>query len=238
MKIHNPVRRILFTVLTASALACASVQAQYLNTFDNAGSFTTGARNFNPPPIWIGHDYGNDTANSVVWSSQDAAGNAGSGSASLNWTWNYTADGSAAFTMDLFPSPGQNFATLSFDLMVDPSSTPGGFNDYGYFQIIARNTDGYNFNDLGFGRSLVGSGGAVPAVGVWQHIVIPLGSFGSQVRALTIQDYNDSGRHITGNETIYIDNLAFAPVPEPSTATLLGLGLCGAILRITRRQKK
>jgi hypothetical protein len=55
---------------------------------------------------------------------------------------------------------------------------------------------------------------------------------------ITIQDYNDSGRHITGSETLYIDNLALTPVPEPSTATLLGLGLCGAMSRIARRQRK
>jgi hypothetical protein len=131
--------------------------------------------------------------------------------------------------LDLLPSPGQSYVggTLSFDLYLDPSSTPGGYNDYGYFQIVARNTDGYNFDDTGADNGLISF---VGAVGQWTHVSVALNSTtGNLVRALTLQDYNDAGRSINGSETIYIDNLALTPVPEPSSIALVGLGVAGLL---------
>src|SRR5664280_2166965 len=202
MKTNEKMRRLVLTALVACGLVGASAQAQYLNTFDNTSAFTTGTRTYNPPPMWVGYDYGNATANSVAWSPLDDTGNGG-GSLQLGWTWNYTANGAgaAAFTLDLLPSPGQSYVggTLSFDLYLDPSSTPGGYNDYGYFQIVARNTDGYNFDDTGADNGLISF---VGAVGQWTHVTVALnGTTGNLVRALTLQAYNDAGRSINGSET-------------------------------------
>jgi hypothetical protein len=229
--------------LAVASLTAVTAKAQYLNTFDTSGSFTTGSRTFNPPPIWIGFDFGSATAtanHSIAWTSLDAGGNAGSGSVQLGWTWNTAVDGagSAAFTMDLLPSPGQSFVggTLSFDLYLDPSSTPGNFNDYGFFQVIARNTDAYNFDDTGVGNGL---STFVTAPGQWTHVSIPLNATtGNLIRALTFQDFSGTDRNINGPELIDIDNLQLtpAPVPEPSTIALAGIGVAG-LISIRRNRK-
>jgi hypothetical protein len=195
----------------------------------------TGAANRTYNPLidqpWVGADYGTPTflsSATVGWSPMDAAGSPSSGSLKLSWNWNDPVDGagSAAFVFDLYPS-GQLLiggGTLSFDMYVDPSSTPGMYNDYGYFQIFGRN-NGYSL-DSGY----VNSGLASPTtVGTWQHIVVNFPS-GENIRALEFQDY--SGRNIVGPETVYIDNLQL--IPEPSTIAVLLAG--GALLVGTLRR--
>ena len=178
----------------------------FLNTFDNSGSISSG-RNYNPPPMGAAFDYGTVTANSVAWVSgptYDAGGSSDSGSLELSWTWDYTDNGAASadFTVDLFPAQVDcSGGTVSFDIMIDPSSTPGGDGDYGYFQVATRDGS-YNTSFTSLGEGLNVAAG----VGTWQHVSIPLGA-GTNIRGLTFQDYNDSGRAINGPETIYIDNL-------------------------------
>ena len=208
MKKNTTLRQFVLATIVASALAGTGAQAQYLNTFDSGTS------------PWR-FDYGTATASanhSVTFApgpTYDAGGSGASGSAELSWTWNETADGdgSTAFTADVLGTPGQSFVggTLSFDIYLDPSSTPGNFGDYGYFQIITRNTDSYSFNDTGVGNGLLSF---VTAPGQWKHVSVPLDAVhGNLVRAITIQDYGDSGRNINGPMTIYIDNLQLQPAP-------------------------
>jgi hypothetical protein len=227
-------QKITLGALVAAGLAAVSAQAQYLNTFDNSSSFVTGNpnRTYNPPPAWIGFDYGTSTAAataSATWASgptYDAGGSALSGSAELSWTFNTTADGggSAAFTMDV-SGAAQNYSggTLSFDIYLAPGSTPGAFNDYGYFQVFTRDGS-YNDNATSLGEGLLTAAGG--AVGQWSHVSINLGTgVDSSIRALTFQDYTGGAgdRSINGPETIYIDNVQLA-VPEPSTIALLLAG--------------
>jgi hypothetical protein len=239
-------KKMPLLVLVTMGLTVVTAQAQYLNTFDTSSSFVTGAANrtYNPPPAWFGFDYGTPTASStasVSWSSNDYNNSLTSGSAKLNWTFNTTADGagSAAFTMDLFGS-AQNYSggTLSFDIMVDPSSTLDAYGGYGYFQVFTRDGS-YNDNATSFAEELGNpnySSPASPGAGVWQSVSIALGNGAdSSIRALTFQDYTDTGRNINGSETIYIDNVQLTPVPEPSTIALAGLGIAGLFL--TRRHR-
>jgi hypothetical protein len=109
--------------------ATIMAKADFSQTFDTSSSVDAGSRNYNPPPVGVGFDYGGFTPNltwSVAYSStqNDTAGNPSSGSVQLSWNF-AASDGaeSAAFTFDLFPT-GQTFTTLSFDIMVGSGSTP------------------------------------------------------------------------------------------------------------------
>lgn len=215
------------SVLLSSATLA---NAQYSNAFDTTSS-----------PFR--YDFGNGVSPTVSWVVGpifDAGGSSGSGSVKLGWTWAGTAGG-ADFTADILPTP-QNYAgaTLSFDIYVDPSSTPGTFNDYGYFQFNTRYTvsagDTYHFGPSYINKGLVGAGNVASAVGQWSHVSVILGAEAATLRALTFQDYNDAGRGpINGPMALYIDNLTITPVPEPAAFALVGLG--GLAMVVFRRRK-
>lgn len=176
-----------------------------VNTFDTS-NFIASARNYNPPPMAIAYDSGDDSTPTINWvagPTYDAGGSSGSGSVELQWTWG-TPGGDEAFVMDTFAT-AQNLAggTLSFDIMIDPSSTAGTAGDYGYFAVVTRDGN-YNWNATSFAEGLLTAAGGT--VGTWAHVSIPLGSGAdSLVRALTFQVSNDGS--MTGSQTIYIDNI-------------------------------
>lgn len=180
------------------------ITTNLLNSFGTS-NFLSNTRNYNPPPMAISYDFGADSAAKVDWvagPTYDAGGSSGSGSVELKWTW--AGIGNEAFTMDLFAS-AQNLAggTLSFDIMIDPSSTAGTNSDYGYLDVISRD-GGYGWNPTSLSEALLTAAGGT--VGTWAHVSIPLGSgAASTVRALTFQITNDGD--INGTQTIYIDNL-------------------------------
>lgn len=183
----------------------AFATTNFLNSFGTS-NFIASARNYNPPPMAIAYDSGDDSAPTIDWVSgptYDAGGSSGSGSVELKWTWG-APGGGEAFVMDTFAS-AQNLAdgTLSFDIMIDPSSTAGTNNDYGYLNVVTR--DGaYAWNATSFAEGLLTAAGG--SVGTWAHVSIPLGSGAdSSVRALTFQVSNDGS--MTGSQTIYIDNI-------------------------------
>ena len=217
-------KRLLGAVAALSLALSAS--AQYSNPFDSSSS-----------PFR--YDFGNAVSPSVTWASgptYDAGGSISSGAVKLSWTWAGTVGG-ADFTADILGTPTDCAgATLSFDIYVDPASTPGNYGDYGYFQFNTRTGNAYTYGPSYVNSSLVGSGNVVGAVGQWAHVSVVLGAEASTLRALTFQDYTDSGRGpINGPMTLYIDNLTITPVPEPATFALVGLGL--AALWACRRQK-
>jgi hypothetical protein len=235
--------QLVLTTLAVAALATVSAKAQnYLNTFDNSGSFVTstsfpafgsyGLDNPGSPQVPnVRFDFGSPTAtanNSIAFSSTENNGAAGSGSLALSWNWNFTADGAsaAAFTMDLLNN-AQTYSSISFDILIDPSSTVGLNGDYGFFQVATRN-GAYNFDSTSLGEGFT-------TAGVWEHVTIPLDGSDNSIRALTFQDFDDANRSINGTETIYIDNLALN-VPEPSTVALLGAGVAG-LLSLRRNRK-
>jgi len=232
----------------ASLVAASMAGAQtttYVNTFDTSSSFQTIA-NYNPPPISARFDYGGYTPtnhHSVNWSAaEDHTGNGG-GSVLLSWAFNGPTFGSesAAFTMDLFPTPGYQVTDISFALMVAPGSAEDSFGGNGYFQVFTRDAS-YNDNATPFAEELGNPSYGGPSTndaGTWELINIPLSD--AQTRAITLQDYDDgnpSSRNIQGNEAIYIDDLSvtYLSVPEPASLGLLGASIPALMLR--RRRAK
>jgi hypothetical protein len=231
--------RVELLVAAAVIFIAAQASAQTTTfTFDTSSSFQhNGSHNYNPPPIAAEFDYGGtvpSTNHTVDWSPNESTftNTPGSGSMKLNWIWSHTVDGdnAAAFIVDTFASPAPSISNVSFDIMVDPSSTADAFGGYGYFEVITRNNDAYDYNKVGnFNQELANPsyGSPVsPGPGVWQHISIPLTGVNAQpLRAFEFQDYNDAGRNMNGPETIYIDNLTFTAVPEPTALALIALAV-------------
>jgi len=193
----------------------------FLNTFDTSSSFEN-SRDYNPPPMGAAYDFGDDNTATVTWAAgptYDAAGSAGSGSMKFSWSF-AGGSGNEAFTMDLFPS-GQSFlgSTLSFDIYIDPSSTAGTNSDYGYLNVVTRDSS-YTWNPTTLAESMLTAAGG--SVGQWSHVTIPLGTGADAVvRGLTLQVSNDGG--IAGPEIFYIDNLKIVNTsPLPPTARTLG----------------
>lgn len=205
----------------AEVIGSTTPITNFANPFNTSGSFQNG-RNYNPPPMGVGYDFGDDSSPTIAWAAgptYDAAGSAASGSLEFSWAF-AGGSGNEAFTMDLFPS-GQNFsgATLSFDIMIDPVSTPGTNADYGYLNVIARDGN-YDWNVTSLGEGLLTAAGGT--VGKWGHVSIPLGTGAdSVIRGLTFQISNDGG--INGPEIFYIDNLEIVnSTPLPPTTRYLG----------------
>jgi RTX calcium-binding nonapeptide repeat (4 copies) len=200
-----------------------------LSTFDlsstspiasNGVTFTPAASfGYDPSVPNVRADYGAATTTPFLSSNDSSLDNpvavSPSGSVALPGTFNISANGSnntLAYTFDMFPA-AVTYKYLSFDIMVDPSGALDANGGYGYFSVATR--DGtYTSNNITTG-SLTGGGfelgvsySPVQTAGKWYHITATLDSTDDSVRAITFQDYGGSGQNLTGNETIYIDNLA------------------------------
>jgi hypothetical protein len=189
----------------ASVVGSTYPITNYLNSFGTSNYITTG-RTWWPPPMFIGYEFGDDSAPTLDWvagPTYDAGGSAGSGSVQLKWNW-AGGSGNECFVIDVFQSGiDLSGGTLSFDIMIDPSSTAGTNNDYGYLDVISRDGS-YNWNATTLSEPLLTAAGG--ATGTWAHVSIPLGTgAGSIVRALSIQITNDGD--INGTQTVYLDNL-------------------------------
>jgi hypothetical protein len=237
--------KFLLAASVAAGLAGGTVKAQLL-TFDNSSSIVTsvgfptygsyGLDNPGTPQVPnVRFDYGSPNSGTPSWSSQDAGGNPASGSVELSMV--LAGSGSAGFTFDLFNN-AQNFSNLSFDVMVDPSSTPeaaGVAAGYGYFQVATRDGS-YTFNGISAIGEDIGAAYTGYTAGEWQHFSVALTGANQSIRALTFQDYGGPGQNVNGPVILYIDNIDLTPVPEPSSIALIGLG--GALLLgvVRRRQ--
>lgn len=253
---ENKLRKAVSVALApvgAALIATSMASAQtgtFTNTFDNSSSIVL-VRDYNPPPESFVFDYGGSgpTAHhSVAWTgAENDGGPAGSGSVQLSWTFNGPSSGgaTAAFTTDVFPyatgtQPGAMVTDISFNLMVDPSSTQDKYGGYGFFQVFTRD-ESYNVVSTPFSEELGNpsyGGPSTSDAGTWESINIPF-STPVPVRGITLQDYDDgstTGRDIVGPETIYIDNMSITyEVPEPASLGLLGVSLPALLMR--RRSK-
>jgi len=181
-------------------------------------------------------DFGGVTHTESFDPNVDGNNNPASGSMKvvLGFSSSLSGNNKGAYTRDaFFPGVnGANFATLQFDVKVDPSSALDAFGNNGFFSIALRNTDNYNYIDqVNTDQSLNSANG-------WVHINAPLTGPYDAIRALTWQLYGGPSQNIDGTVTLWFDNVIFtaAVVPEPSSLALASLGgLALLILRPRRR---
>jgi hypothetical protein len=248
---------LLAVAPTGLLLGAASVaHAQYgPYTFDTSSSFYSQSvnhdgnnfdNNLNPSQYpYVALDYGgagSTTANSTeTWeNTYDATGNGG-GAVQLSTTFNEPANGAggSAFVVQLESNPSNPGATdatlyatnVSFDVLVDPSSTPDAYGGYGYFQVATVEPN-YSQDGNSFAEELGNPTYSSPSTGTWQHISIPLNP-ADPFFAVVFQDYQDAGRATVGPVTYDIDDLTLTPVPEPASLGMLGLTV-PALLRRRR----
>jgi hypothetical protein len=153
-------------------------------------------------------DYGGVTRLIEFDATQDANGNPGSGAMKVTFGFDtaLTGNNKGAVTIDL-PAPldGSGYLTMEMDLKIEPGSTVDGSGNSGYFQMVIRNTDNYQFNSQ-FGSNVSTNDG-------WRHIrVTPTGGR-DRIRAITLELYGGSA--LTGPVVFYVDNVKFT---QPATA--------------------
>jgi hypothetical protein len=154
-------------------------------------------------------DYGGVTRLIEFDPAQDANGNPGSGAMKVTFGFDTAIPGGnnkGAVTIDL-PTPldGSGYLTMEMDLKIETGSAADGAGNSGYFQMVIRNTDNYQFNSQ-FGSNVSTNDG-------WRHIrVTPTGGR-DRIRAITLELYGGSA--LTGPVVFYVDNVKFT---QPATA--------------------
>ena len=178
-------------------------------------------------------DFGSATTTLTFDPTRDSTGNPASGSMQIDMAFDATfgGDNKAAVTVDEWASPGIDlsvYTALEADIMIDPNSALDAFGNHGYLQFAVRNTDNYDYRSEG-GSNLA------PASG-WLTRTVPIGDFSTPIdmaRALTMQLYGGPAQNITGNVTIWLDNVRFVPEPGSGTLAMICVWLAG----VTRRRR-
>jgi hypothetical protein len=137
----------------------------------------------------------------------------------LNFNTALGGENKAAYTRDAFfpGADGSQFSGLQMDLRIDPSSAVDAFGNNGFFSLAIRNTDNYNYVQQ-FGDNVRSADG-------WRHInASPLTAPYDAIRAITWQLYGGPSQNLNGDLILWVDNVEFTPVPEPSTLMLGAIG--------------
>jgi len=116
------------------------------------------------------------------------------------------------------------------DLKIDPGLPRTHLETTASLRSRSRNTDNYNYVQQ-FGDNVRSADG-------WRHIsASPLVPPDDAIRAITWQLYGGPSQNINGTLTMWIDNVEFTTVPEPSTFALAGLvGFALITLRLLHKR--
>jgi hypothetical protein len=172
----------------------------------------------------------------------DGNTNANSGSMKVVFGFDSTLSGNnkGAYTVALsapvINNDVLNLDTLHMDVNIDPASAMDASGLNGYFQIAFRTGDTWAWSPQ-FGDN-VGANYQVDANG-WRHIDTPITlSSTDAVHHLTWQLYGGPSQNITGNVTLWIDNVYYTTLttstsPPPSLTigpALPGLNITASVL--------
>ena len=167
-------------------------------------------------------DYGSpDIVNLTQFSTDDAGGNANSGSLEIQAGYG-PGSPQAAFTANL-PAPvdASTYLSLQFDVKVDPASALDPSGNAAYFQLALRVGAGFGYN-----KQFADNVAIVSTNNGWRHVVVsPLVGSVDDIRGITLDPYDGNYTAFNGPTILRLDNLKFtAPLtvtpPPPPTASL------------------
>src|SRR6185503_9005505 len=154
------------------ALAVTSAPAQVVVNQFNAASEAAQWR----------FDFGGVPHTAEFDPTMDAGGNVASGSLKFTFAFNtaLASENKAAYARDLAsPVNGTQLSRLQMDVRVDSSSAKDAFGNYGFFQLVVRNTANYDYINL-FGDNLTTSN-------TWRRIDTALAGAVNDIRAVEFQ---------------------------------------------------
>jgi hypothetical protein len=194
----HPLRSV-FVGLALASFTSGLAPVQAGEVFINNSTFD----NLNPSPAWYWENWSRPGSTVTYDSTRNAAGGAvGSGSLRLSAPFDPANTGwqEAVFTLDTTDFDPSLLFSLSFDVKVDPSSTPRAGGDYGNIQFILRNGNNWDWRQQTF----------VPLTSTeWRRVTVLL-AIGEQpindVRAITVRIAQNA---MLGPVTVNIDNIAF-----------------------------
>lgn len=205
--------------LAVAMLLCSPVVAanMLINDFDDAGE------------LWR-YDFGSPITPSITLDAAEGSPDNAQGAMRLDMSFSTSQGGNNvfAFTNDaFFPATDlSGFDAWEFDLKIVDGAAQDAFGNYGFFQIVSRETDGYSFNTIE-GLNLLGP------TGEWRTFSVPTDTM-TATRALTLQLYGGPAQNIDGSISLLIDNVRLTMViPEPSSAML---ALLSPVALVARRR--
>ena len=198
-------RQFLRFNLTLASLMAATLFTSAVTRME-AGEVPINNSNFDelaPSPAWSWENWSRAGSTVTYDATLNAAGGAtGSGSLRLSGPFDPANTGwqEAVFSLDLTDFDASGLHSLSFDVKVDPTSTPRVDGDYGNIQVILRQGNNWEWRQQTM-IPLTNTG--------WQRVTMLLAS-GEQpindIRAITVRiAQNAMGGTVTAN----IDNIAF-----------------------------
>src|SRR5258708_3054456 len=183
-------------------------------------------------------DFGGVAHSAIFDATMDADGNAASGSMKVTLTFDSTLtnNNKGAYTRNINPAlDGALLQRLQMDVFVDPASVRDAFNNFGYFSLVVRNGSMFTYNTQ--------TSGNLTPPGQWIHFDTALSGPVDSIQGVTWQLYGGPGQNITGDITLWIDNLVFTqkPATSPPPALVLlpvipGLEIAASLGDIFQRQ--
>jgi hypothetical protein len=187
---------VLAGLMLAASIGVSRAAQVVVNQFNSAAEVSA-----------FGYNNWNGSPGTVSFSTNDAQGNAGSGSMEMQITYNASSENGASFVSSAAPMPLYLplVTAVEFDIMVDPASPVDANGNAFYFQM--------GFNSPAFQKVTefwLGPYGQNFTKGVWMHVsnniegTLPA-AFVSQ---LFINPY-DANYTSTATPIVYIDNIKF-----------------------------
>lgn len=155
-----------------------------------------------PAPAWSWENW-SLAGSEVSYDAKLDAGGGAAGSGSLRFSAPFVASPDwreAVFTLDTPDFDASKYYSMSFDVKVDPASTPRAAGDYGNIQVILRDGNNWDWRQEAF----------VPLNGTeWQRVNVNLKAGDQPIKDLRAVTMRVAQSGMAGPVTVNVDNVVF-----------------------------